>query len=1061
MKSDAPEYAAKEKTRGLKSPQRGFSAFSVIVVFVALMILGMSVIPLLNIRLEPSRTMPSMEVTYAWPEASARVIEQEVTSVLEGLFSSIRGIAGIESVSYRGRGTITLTFKKTVNLDAMRFEVATFIRQAYPELPREVTWPEISVSTAGRNIQPILTYNLSAGASPYFIQKFATDNIVPHMAKVRGVSSVNIYGAMPYEWEITFSTRKLAALKLTSADIAAAVNNYFRREVAGTGSLVLPGRKYPNKVTLVLRTDIPRDALWSDIPVKKVGDRIIYLTDLATTAYKEKPPNAYYRINGLNTINIVIYPEEGVNNIRLAKKVKEEMSTLRKTFPANYSVRLSYDSTEYLSKEIHKIIVRTFLSLLILLLFVFLISRRFNYLLLITVSLVANLVIAFIFYYLLKVEIHLYSLAGITVSFGIIIDNTIVMIDHLRHHHNKKVFVAILAATLTTIGALSILFFLHEEQQINLLDFAKVIIVNLSVSLVIALFFIPALSEKIMLGTRRGRSFFGRRRLINRMTRRYAVMIRTGRRYRWAFILLLVLGFGIPVHWLPEEIKKDNFWASVYNKTLGSSFYQQKISTLAEKVLGGTLRLFTENVFERSFYSSPQRTVLYVNGRMPEGSTVQQLDQAIRKMENFISKYDEVEMFQTRITGYRNGSIAIYFKPGYENSAARAVNLGGLDWSIYGVGRGFSNALYAGYKNSHILLDGYNYDQLYGYAGILRSNLLKNPRIQEVDITGPGNYWNTSNIHEYFIRFHPEAFGMYHVTPDDFYRFLQDQTCRIPLQPVYHNEELQPVVMASDQAGKYNVWDLKNNPVRIGDRMVKLKSLASIDKRNTGNDIYKYNQQYRLDVAYDFIGPGTLGNRVMEEKIKEINGILPLGFKASQRTWGYWNKKDKKQYYLLILVIVIIYFICAILLESLTQPLAIISMVPVSFIGVFLTFYLFDFNFDQGGFASFVFLSGIVVNSGLYIVNDYNNFCREHHAAGSLRLYLKAYNHKIIPVILTIFSTVLGLVPFVVSGQNEVFWFAFAVGTMGGLLFSFIAIWVYLPLFMSIQNSSSHDYSNY
>jgi len=141
-------------------------------------------------------------------------------------------------------------------------------------------------------------------------------------------------------------------------------------------------------------------------------------------------------------------------------------------------------------------------------------------------------------------------------------------------------------------------------------------------------------------------------------------------------------------------------------------------------------------------------------------------------------------------------------------------------------------------------------------------------------------------------------------------------------------------------------------------------------------------------------------------------------------------------------------------LESLKQPLAIISMIPISFIGVFLTFYLFDFNFDQGGYASFILLSGISVNAALYIINDYNNLRNQYKNRNIQLLYFKAFNYKIIPIILTISSTIAGLIPFVWSGQNEAFWFSFAVGSIGGLLFSLIGIIVYLPLFSIIKISN-------
>lgn len=191
---------------------------------------------------------------------------------------------------------------------------------------------------------------------------------------------------------------------------------------------------------------------------------------------------------------------------------------------------------------------------------------------------------------------------------------------------------------------------------------------------------------------------------------------------------------------------------------------------------------------------------------------------------------------------------------------------------------------------------------------------------------------------------------------------------------------------------------------------------------------------------------------VRERQIQELNGILPIGFHAKEPGFRGWNKKDKKQYYLLLLVVGIIFFICAILLESLLQPLAIIALIPFSFIGLFLTFYLFDLNFDQGGFAAFILLCGLSVNAGLFIVNDYNNYRKEKGEKFRLNAYLKAFNHKIMPIMLTIVSTVIGLIPFIWGGQKEAFWFAFAAGSIGGLLFSMVAILIYLPLLIRLRS---------
>ena len=1031
------------------------SSFSVIIIFVMLMIVGISLLPRLNIQLTPSRTLPQTNIGFSWYNASAKVIEQEVTSKLESVFSQIKGIKHISSVSEQGSGSINVEFKKGTNLDAIRFEIATLIRQTYPSLPEGVSYPYISISTSGDKNQPILTYTLNANASPLSIQQFAEKNIVPKLSTISGISDINVYGGNPFEWMVTYKAQECISLGINPDEIASAINLYFTDDFIGISRL--SGNRN-SSIRVQLQSSDSGKLDWNKIPIKMVNGRIIFLTDIATVHYQERPPQSFHRINGMNTVNMVVYPEKNTNTLKLGKVVKEKMVEIEAGLPVGYSALLAYDTTEFIKKELRTNGLRTLFSILILMIFVLLISRNFRYLLLITISIAANLIIAVLFYYLFKLEIHIYSLAGITVSFGMLIDNSIIMIDHIRHRGNRKVFLAILTATLTTIGALSVIFFLKEDQKINLIDFSFVLIINLMVSLIIALVFIPALYEKHPLENKFSRRGYRNMRRTIKMTRFYSKTILLGKRFKWIFILLLLLGFGIPIHLLPEKIEKENSWAKAYNATIGNEWFNGTARPMLEKVIGGSFRLFTEHVFESSFYSEPGQTTLFINGSMPEGCTIDQLNEVVKRMEGFIGEYSEVETFQTSIYSPQYASIIIQFNEDAEDSGfpyflkeeltSKAISLGGLDWSVYGVGQGFSNALNSGYKSEHIILKGYNYDQLYQYASQLKDSLLLNPRIKEVEINGSTD-WQSSSRYEYYLDFSPEKFALYDASLYQFYATLLNKLYNTSLTPVYNEGEIQYVSLQSDKTEKYNVWELKNEPIQIGEKSYKISSLGSIEKRASGNNIYKEDQQYQLVVAYDFIGPGPLAKMVREEQIKKMSLKLPMGYNVYENKWWGWDKKDKNQYLLIFMVIAIIFLICSILLESVTQPLAILILIPISFIGVFLTFYLFDFNFDQGGFASFILLCGITVNSGLYIINDYNQMIRDTKKS-RLRCYLSAFNFKIVPTLLTILSTILGLVPFIWNGQKEVFWFSFAVGTMGGLLFSLVALIFYLPLLMKL-----------
>ncbi len=1039
-----------------------FSSFSIITIFGCLAAVGIWLIPLLNVQLTTTRTSPSLSVNYSWPNASAKVIEQEVTSKLEGLFNAVKGVWEISSTSGKGSGNISIQFKKNTDMDAVRFEVANLIRQSYPKLPVGVGYPQLSVSAASESKSPILSYSINSNESPYYIKKYADNHILPKMSHIKGVSRVNIYGASPYEWVITYSADKLFQLQLSVDDVTKAVNGYLHKNELGMGKKVVAKGQDIQEFSVQLAYKPLEGFDWEGIPIETSGGRIIHLGDIAQVRFKEGSVDAYYRINGLNTLNMVIYPEKEVNTIELTKTVKEAVTGLRKEIATGYHIKLTQDTTAFLVEELQKIQLRTVFSLLILLVLTIVVYRNVRYLSVLFLGIAVNLLVAVIFYYLFKVQLQLYSFAGITISFGIIIDNSIIMMDHMRNKGNKRAFLAILAATLTTIGAVLVIFLLEESQRLNLWDLALVIAINIGVSLLVSLYFIPALMEKFKIEHKRKRFSRKRKRRVVRFTQRYGHVIQFLKRPlpKWGIITLLVLGFGLPLHLTPKKMEGEGFWKDLYNTTMGNEWFSNELRPTLEKVVGGTLRLFTENVFENSYYAEPERTTLRVTGAMPEGCTIEQLNEVVQKMEHYIASFDEVELFETRVTGYRSSNINIYFKEEYEFGSfpytlkslleTRSISLGGLDWTVSGVGRGFSNALGTVYKSDRIILEGYNYDNLYRYAKMLQEQLeaTSNGRVKETEINSGG--WGSDALYEYYLDFNPERMALAEVSQSQLYGILRNQLHSGNLQSIVNDNELQRVKLVSDQYKKFNVWDLRNAPVTINTNQYKLKELATIKKKKTGNNIKKFNQQYRLVVAYDFIGTGPLSQKFQKERIKEFSALLPIGYKVyEQNRSGWWNKSDKKQYYYIFVIVAIIFLICAVLLESLRQPFAIISMIPISFIGVFLTFYWFDFNFDQGGYASFILLSGISVNSALYIINDYNNLKRQYEGRDIQPIYFRAFNYKIIPVVLTIVSTMVGLIPFVWGGQKEVFWFAFAAGSIGGLLFSMLGIFLYLPLFIN------------
>jgi multidrug efflux pump subunit AcrB len=166
---------------------------------IALMILGIAITPLLKVKLLPDRSLPSISVYYSLPGANAIVVDSELTSKLEGIFSNVDGLQKLRSRTGAGNGTITLDIAKDADMDAVRFEVSTLVRQVYPDLPLGASYPQIRVSRPDEEerVEQLLSFTLNGPGNRWEIGQLAEELIKPTLAVIEGVNNVQLVVILP------------------------------------------------------------------------------------------------------------------------------------------------------------------------------------------------------------------------------------------------------------------------------------------------------------------------------------------------------------------------------------------------------------------------------------------------------------------------------------------------------------------------------------------------------------------------------------------------------------------------------------------------------------------------------------------------------------------------------------------------------------------------------------------------------------------------------------------------------------------------------------------------
>jgi len=1045
-----------------------FSSFSTIIVFVLFAIIGISVLPLIPLKLNPTSNLPSINISVSNYKISSNEIEEQITSSIEGAVATVSGIKSIQSQSNDGRGTVQLQFDKYVNIEEKRFEILSILRRIYPAFPKETAFPSVQIGSAsGTEQNAVLQYNIISERDPVELADILEDFVVSELYGMSEIEDIQLTGYLPDVYEIQYDFQKMQSLGVSLNDLMTVIQKLNKRIFVGNETELGEEQK-----AIVVENTLSDPEVLKELEINNNDGKLLRLKDFAEIKRKSETPQLYYRVNGNNTLGFSITPNEKINQVAFANKVKKKITAFENALPSDIELLMVHDGTELIGTEIIKLIVCSLLTLLILFSFIYLISKDIKHVVILFISFLFTISIAFLFYYLLGIELNLFSFAGLTISFGMLLDDSIMMIEHLRCSKSKNIIRSIFASSLTTIVALCAIFFLDDETKLKLNHFAVVVIINLGLSSISSLFLIPALIDAI-----RPKSIhqdnlpLSRLRKVAAINKYYEKTISKVLPFKKIAFVVMALGFGLPVFLLPRHVESDGMLGKLYNTTIGSQAYQYKYKEIVERYLGGALYPFVNVVEHGKFDEEKKDTEITVTGQFPKGTKIEQVNEALMKLELYLKQFEELKTFFSYIDSPENGTIMIRFKEWAEKTdfpkrlvdrlSSYVIELGSAEWDIVGTDDSFSNNMRERSSANKIYLYGYNYEELKKYADIVKKRLEKEMRVESVHLSPRDKTFRTKK-NEYQMSLNKDNIAKNDIPIQYILPEVQASTTDHQwIATLFDGNNPVELYMSSKQKDAYDIWMMKNDIFFTRTSAQKMMNFGGIEKQEMIEGIFKKNQQYQLVLDFDYIGDAKDGYELAENIVKSLNGNLNAGFSASlfpQRNIQYGNKNSKMpESMILLFAVICIYLICAVLFESFVLPFAVITMIPISFTGIFLAFSVFEYKFDQGGYASFFLLTGLTVNAVIYIINERNYLSKSccKNVMESKRLYLKSFNRKITPIFYTIASTSLGLIPFLLMGTSEKFWFPLALGTISGLLFSLIGLLFILPLFF-IKNKSTN-----
>ncbi|MDC1245788.1 efflux RND transporter permease subunit [Pelagibacteraceae bacterium] len=1005
-----------------------------------LIVFGIFVFSKLPVRELPDGLQPPVvQIKVDYKSASAPIIDQEVTQIIEDVIGGAEGIKNIDSKSENGSSTINVEFNTDIDLDNAANDIRERVARIVGRLPSEADTPQILKQSAGFTTTMWLSVT-SATWDDLELGDYVERYLVDKFSSVKNVGTIRTGGLRDLSVRVWINPIKLAANNLTIQEVEQAL----RKE-----NVSLPaGTLEANNIDLTLNLDKSYDNLekLKLIPIKKIQNNIVRLSDIANIEFGPVSEKNLFKAQrkgalDLTTVGIGIYAKSGASTVELSKEIKKKITEVKKTLPGDLNIEVAFNRATYVGTAIEEVYKTLIIAFILVVIIIYLFLGNLKAVIVPAVALPVSLIASFLGIYLFGLSINIFVLLSFILAIGIITDDSVIMTDAIyrriengesplvaAYKGSKQISFAIIATTLILVAVFLPLIFIDGIAGTLFKETAIALSFSVVVSSFVALTLSPMLGSKFLRKEPKQnfivRNFDRFFQAFSKFYQETLVFWLNKKKTIISFMILIIIGSGVLFTITKKELMpmEDRGVYLVLGFTdEGSSFeYTEKRAEDVEKRLIPLLQA------ENSPY---KRFIMRVPGF---GSNKNSFNSFI-----IIALLDDWKnRKQSSLTVMRQAIGKIVSVP---ETVAFPISPQSIRVSSYN-------------KPVQMVILGSTYEELEKIQSKIISKLRKNRNLSRLE----SDY--SRDKPEIKLQINKNKAKDLGVSTESIGKTLETLYGGKTVTKFNKLGKEYPIILQQYLTDRRSQEGLSKIFVRseTTGKLISLANLVEFNENGSAKKLARYNRQRAVTISANISENYTLTEAIqfLEKTMEEVSPTNQIAWKGKSEE----IKETSNELFIIFgLAFLTAYLVMAATFNSFIHPFIIMLTVPLALFGglVFILFLNSSINiFSQ---IALVILIGISTKNSILIV-DYTNQLRT--AGKNIETSVKeACQLRFRPIMMTSISTMIAMIPLVIGnigpGAGEASRLAVGATILGGMIIStFFTLYVTPTMYLILAKNT-------